>query len=91
MDGGPTTEENHDTAEAPLVLDGWLPGVSRDAVGMDVEARWGTTRRLPHDDTLKPEDRLAGLLLLRYAQPDRLTLALPRRPARPTDQCLGYG
>ncbi|WP_428933712.1 hypothetical protein [Streptomyces sp. ACT015] len=35
---------------------------------MDDEARWATARRLLHDDTLKYEDRLAGLLLLLYAQ-----------------------
>ncbi|MFI1161727.1 hypothetical protein [Streptomyces sioyaensis] len=35
---------------------------------MDDEARWDTARRLLHDDTLKPEDCLAGLLLLLYAQ-----------------------
>ncbi|WP_327436581.1 site-specific integrase (plasmid) [Streptomyces sp. NBC_01201] len=35
---------------------------------MDDEARWDTARRLLHDDALKPEDRLAGLLLLLYAQ-----------------------
>ncbi|MFG3240002.1 site-specific integrase [Streptomyces sp. NPDC048157] len=35
---------------------------------MDDDARWNTARRLLHDDTLKPEDRLAGLLLLLYAQ-----------------------
>ncbi|MFJ6105773.1 hypothetical protein ACIQHY_32855 [Streptomyces sp. NPDC092359] len=35
---------------------------------MDDEARWATARRLLHDDTLKSEDRLAGLLLLLYAQ-----------------------
>ncbi|MEU2133562.1 site-specific integrase [Streptomyces sp. NPDC018352] len=35
---------------------------------MDDEARWATARRLLHDDTLKPEDRLVGLLLLLYAQ-----------------------
>ncbi|MFD6855635.1 site-specific integrase, partial [Streptomyces diastaticus] len=35
---------------------------------MNDEARWDTARRLLHDDTLKPEDRLAGLLLLLYAQ-----------------------
>ncbi|MFD8222195.1 site-specific integrase [Streptomyces sp. NPDC059697] len=35
---------------------------------MDNEARWDTARHLLHDDTLKPEDRLAGLLLLLYAQ-----------------------
>ncbi|MEU5082993.1 MULTISPECIES: hypothetical protein [Streptomyces] len=35
---------------------------------MDDEARWATARRLLHDDTLKSENRLAGLLLLPYAQ-----------------------
>ncbi|MFD0297398.1 hypothetical protein [Streptomyces sp. NPDC127118] len=35
---------------------------------MDDEAHWATARRLLHDDTLKPEDRLAGLLLLLYVQ-----------------------
>jgi hypothetical protein len=35
---------------------------------LDDEHRWNTARRLLHDDTLKPEDRLAGLLLLLYAQ-----------------------
>ncbi|MEU7596521.1 hypothetical protein AB0B79_26330 [Streptomyces sp. NPDC039022] len=35
---------------------------------MDDEALWATARRLLHDDTLKPEDRLAGVLLLLYAQ-----------------------
>ncbi|MGY1503694.1 site-specific integrase (plasmid) [Streptomyces sp. QTS52] len=35
---------------------------------MDDEVRWHTARRLLHDDTLKSEDRLAGLLLLLYAQ-----------------------
>ncbi|MCX4426465.1 hypothetical protein [Streptomyces mirabilis] len=35
---------------------------------LDDEQRWNVARRLVHDDTLKPEDRLAGLLLLLYAQ-----------------------
>ena len=35
---------------------------------LDHEHRWDTARRLLHDDTLKPEDRLAGLLVLLYAQ-----------------------
>lgn len=35
---------------------------------MDGEARWDSARRLPHDDTLKLEVRLAGLLLLLCAQ-----------------------
>jgi hypothetical protein len=35
---------------------------------IDAEARWRHARRLLHDDTVKPEDRVAGLLLLLYAQ-----------------------
>lgn len=35
---------------------------------LDDEHRWNIARRLLHNDTLKPEDRLAGLLLLLYAQ-----------------------
>jgi hypothetical protein len=35
---------------------------------LDDQHRWDTARRLLHDDELKPEDRLAGLLLLLYAQ-----------------------
>ena len=34
----------------------------------DTEARWEQARRLLHDDNLKPEDRLAGLLVLLCAQ-----------------------
>lgn len=35
---------------------------------IDTEARWEQARRLLHDNTLKPEDRVAGLLVLPYAQ-----------------------
>ncbi|OLM09175.1 MULTISPECIES: hypothetical protein [unclassified Pseudonocardia] len=35
---------------------------------LDTEARWDHARRLLHDDTLTPEDRVAGLLILLYAQ-----------------------
>ncbi|MGX7674617.1 hypothetical protein [Plantactinospora sp. DSM 117369] len=35
---------------------------------MDTEARWEHARRLLHDHVLKPEDRVAGLLVLLYAQ-----------------------
>ncbi|MER7672435.1 site-specific integrase [Kitasatospora sp. NPDC096128] len=35
---------------------------------LDEQHRWDTARRLLHDGTLKSEDRLAGLLLLLYAQ-----------------------
>jgi hypothetical protein len=45
---------------------------------IDTETRWAHTRRLLHDDTLNPEDRVAGLLVLLYAQKaatiSRLTL-----------------
>jgi hypothetical protein len=46
---------------------------------IDTETRWEQARWLLHDDSLKPEDRLAGLLVLLYAQQasaiSRLTLA----------------
>jgi hypothetical protein len=35
---------------------------------IDTEARWQQARWLLHDQTLKPEDRVAGLLVLLYAQ-----------------------
>lgn len=45
---------------------------------IDSEARWAHAHRLLHDDTIKAEDRLAGLLVLLYAQSttaiSRLTL-----------------
>jgi hypothetical protein len=36
---------------------------------LDDQARWDAARRLLHDDTLATRDRLAGLLVLLYAQP----------------------
>ncbi len=35
---------------------------------LDTEGRWEQARRLLHDDTVAPEHRLAGLLVLLYAQ-----------------------
>lgn len=35
---------------------------------IDTESRWEHARRLLHDDTIKPEDRVAGLFVLLYAQ-----------------------
>lgn len=35
---------------------------------VDTETRWQHARRLLHDDTVEPEDRVAGLLVLLYAQ-----------------------
>jgi hypothetical protein len=49
----------------------YLPSAARwtgPASVLDGEDRWETARRLLHDDTLKPEDRLAGLLVILYAQ-----------------------
>jgi hypothetical protein len=36
---------------------------------LDEQARWDAARRLLHDDTIGTRDRLAGLLVLLYAQP----------------------
>ena len=41
---------------------------SGPASAIDAEARWEQARQLLHDDTLKPDDRVAGLLVLLYAQ-----------------------
>ncbi|QXU51796.1 site-specific integrase [Rhodococcus sp. LW-XY12] len=49
-----------------------LDGTSRSWRGpaelIDGEQRWDIARRLLHDDTVKPEDRVAGLLVILYAQ-----------------------
>lgn len=49
-----------------------LSGVSRRWQGpaelLDGEDRWSIARQLLRDDTVKPEDRVAGLLVLLYAQ-----------------------
>jgi len=45
---------------------------------IDTETRWKRARQLLHDDSIKPEDRVAGLLVVLYAQTaaaiSRLTL-----------------
>jgi hypothetical protein len=38
------------------------------SIVIDTETRWHQARWLLHDETLKPEDRVAGLLVLLYAQ-----------------------
>ncbi|WP_162788479.1 hypothetical protein [Amycolatopsis albispora] len=40
----------------------------RDLILKCSEARWAQARWLLHDDNVKPEDRVAGLLVLLYAQ-----------------------
>jgi hypothetical protein len=45
---------------------------------MDTETRWEQARWLLHDDTLQPQDRVAGLLVLLYAQwPASITRLTP--------------
>ncbi|MCL2586384.1 MAG: hypothetical protein FWE35_28475 [Streptosporangiales bacterium] len=58
-------------ASANRLTSCYLPAAARwtgPATALDSEGRWDTARRLLHDSTLKPEDRLAGLLVLLYAQ-----------------------
>jgi hypothetical protein len=43
-------------------------GWSGPAGSMDGERRWAQARRLLHDHTIRPDDRLAGLLVVLYAQ-----------------------
>ena len=59
---GQQNKQKLTTLDAPAVKWDGLCGV------IDTEARWDQARRLLHDETIKPEDRLAGLLVLLYAQ-----------------------
>jgi hypothetical protein len=57
---------------------------------IDAEGRWAQARRLLHDDALKPEDRVAGLLVLLYAQqppPSAASLSVTSSPAAATCTC----
>lgn len=55
-------KNRHTTLDAPAVRWGGPSSV------IDTETRWEQARWLLHDSTVKPEDRLAGLLVLLYAQ-----------------------
>jgi hypothetical protein len=57
-------------ARASKLTSVYLPASRWNGPGrpLDHQDRWDTARRLLHDDQLKPEDRLAGLLVLLYAQ-----------------------
>lgn len=74
--------------ELPAVRWGGPSGV------IDTEARWEQARRLLHDNTLKPEDRVAGLLVLLYAQSaatiSRLTIDHVTADSGQTRLRLGY-
>lgn len=60
---------------------------------IDTEARWEQARRLLHDGSLDPEDRVAGLLVLLYAQwpsvISRLTLGHVHADDRQVQLSLG--
>ncbi len=56
-------------AHANKLTTAYIPAKRWDGpTDLDDHHRWDTARRLLHDDSLKTEDRLAGLLLLLYAQ-----------------------
>jgi hypothetical protein len=58
-------------AHAARLTSCYLPSAARwtgPATVLSSEDRWDTARRLLHDAALSPEDRLAGLLVLLYAQ-----------------------
>ncbi len=58
---------------------------------LDTEARWEHARRLLHDNTLKPEDRVAGLLVLLYAHGLPRSAASPSTTFRPATTRYGCG
>jgi hypothetical protein len=58
-------------AHAARITTCYLPVAARwngPAALLGHEDRWSIARRLLHDDSIRPEDRLAGLLILLYAQ-----------------------
>ena len=56
---------------------------------IDTETRWEQARWLLHDDTLRPEDRVAGLLVLLYAQWPAAVSRLPPAISRPAQATSG--
>ena len=58
---------------------------------IDTEARWHHARRLLHDDTVKPEDRVAGLLVLLYAQGPAAISRLTLDQFTPASSTCGSG
>lgn len=60
--------------------------VGRPSAIIDTEARWDQTRQLLHDDTLKPEDRVAGLFVLLYAQRAAILSRLSVKDIQISDQ-----
>jgi hypothetical protein len=72
-EGGPAAHETNDfldwAAKRHLATPLVLPGPHRQAgVAMHSEQRWAVVDRLLHDDTVVLADRVAGCLVLLYAQ-----------------------
>lgn len=56
---------------------------------LDHEQRWRQTKRLLHDDTLKVDDRVAGLLVLLYVQQVAAISRLRTNDVDPSDDAVG--
>jgi hypothetical protein len=57
---------------------------------IDTEARWEQARWLRHDDTVEPEDRFAGLLVLLYAQWPAAVSPSPWRMSKSATTASGF-
>ncbi|MGH2755274.1 MAG: hypothetical protein ACRDLB_12700 [Actinomycetota bacterium] len=66
-----------------------LAGSRQPTNSVDDTARWRTAKRLLHDDSLDVADRVAGALVLLYAQPvSRIALLTPKHVIRTEDSLL---
>lgn len=63
----PSRTDHRRTNAAQLIIAPYGPGRGR-TLQLPEPARWDDARRLSHDATLTTGDRVAGLLLLFYAQ-----------------------
>jgi hypothetical protein len=61
------------------------PPNSTSATAVDADARWRLARRLLHDEDLDPADRVAGILVVLYAQPVARIARLRASDVRLTD------
>lgn len=62
------------------------PATASTGTAMNAEARWDILARLLHDDTIELTDRVAGSLLLCYAQPLSRITAITRDQIVRTDE-----
>jgi hypothetical protein len=78
-----------DQRHAPALTVPAVPAGGAAAV-VDPEARWAIARRLLHDEDLDPADRVAGALVVLYAQPVARIARLRRRAARSATSRAGH-